>query len=89
MTQPTHISVASKRHGDIALDGDHAALETVTTSSYSEENYRKLKRRLKEIVMQNESIAYSLDNAKKKIQRLRREKRYVSRTWVPFSTYSD
>ncbi|KAG2187821.1 hypothetical protein INT44_005511 [Umbelopsis vinacea] len=51
MTQPTHSSVASKRHGDIALDGDHAALETVTTSSYSEENYRKLKRRLKDIVM--------------------------------------
>jgi hypothetical protein len=51
MTQPTHSSVVSKRHGDIALDGDHAALETVTTSSYSEENYRKLKRRLKEIVM--------------------------------------
>lgn len=31
---------------------------------------------------QNESIAYSLETAKKKIQRLRREKRCVSRTWV-------
>ncbi|KAH8555736.1 F/Y rich C-terminus-domain-containing protein [Umbelopsis sp. PMI_123] len=88
MTQPTLPSVASKRHGDIPLDGDQAALDTVTTSSYSEENYRKLKRRLKEIILQNESIAYSLDNAKKKIQRLRREKSMLLDTISRYSEFA-
>jgi hypothetical protein len=51
MTQPTPTTVASKRHVDSSFDGDHAMGDTVTTGSYSEENYRKLKRKLKEIML--------------------------------------
>ncbi|CAM0136683.1 hypothetical protein VKS41_003491 [Umbelopsis sp. WA50703] len=74
MTQPTPPSAAPKKHVDSPQDGDHAVVEAVTTGGYSEESYRKLKRKLKEMMTQNESIAYSLEMAKKKIRRLRREK---------------
>jgi hypothetical protein len=54
MTQPTATSVVSKRQVDSPLDGDHAVVDTITSAGgYSEENYRKLKRKLKEILLVN------------------------------------
>lgn len=53
MTQPTPPSAASNKHVESPQDGDHAVVEAVTTGGYSDESYRKLKRKLKDMMTVN------------------------------------
>ncbi|ORY07076.1 hypothetical protein K493DRAFT_344176 [Basidiobolus meristosporus CBS 931.73] len=66
MPPATHYHLSSKR--------DRSTREKDRDSNLSEEKYRKIKRKLKEVLEENDKVVDQLDKSKKQILRLRRER---------------